>query len=63
MGVESLLNTPAEEIAEQMARARSFVINTYSQDRLVKEIESLYIDLMAQPVPEEIELKYASSPT
>lgn len=63
MGMESLLNTPDKEIAEQMARARNFVVNTYSQDRLVKEIESLYVDLITRPVPEKIELKYASSPT
>ena len=63
MGMESLINTPDRKIAEQMAIARNFVINTYSQERLVKDISALYVDLMTQPVPEEIELTYASSPT
>jgi len=63
MGMESLIITPKKDITEQMVKARNFVINTYSQDRLVKDIESLYVDLMTQPVPEETELKYASSPT
>jgi len=63
MGMESLIITPKKDITEQMVKARNFVINTYSQDRLVKDIESLYVDLMTQSVPEEVELKYASSPT
>jgi hypothetical protein len=63
MGMEFLINTPGREIGEQMAIARNFVINTYSQERLVKDISALYVDLMTQPVPDEIELTYASSPT
>jgi len=49
MGMEFLVNTPPNtEMAEQIAVARHFVINTYAQERLVKDIELLYINLMAQ---------------
>ena len=62
MGLESLLNTPPKQIAKQMEKARHFVIRTYSQDRLVADIESLYGDLMNHPLPDKIESAYASNP-
>jgi len=63
IGIESLLNRPQTHIAEQMEEARHFVIRTYSQDRLVADIETLYNDLMRHPLSDKIELTYAANPT
>lgn len=50
MGMEALIKTPNGQIIEQLSRARHFVMETYSQDRLVKDIELLYHDLMTPSV-------------
>lgn len=53
-GMEALINTPVEKINKQMAKAREFVMKTYSQDRLISDIERLYQDLTAQEPTRDI---------
>ncbi len=59
MGLESLMRRMKtdRQIGELMNRAREFVINEYSQERLIKDIESLYDDLMAAS-KSEADFKY-----
>lgn len=61
MALEALIKTPEWQLADQREKARRFAITTYSQDRLVRDIESLYTDLTTQPMAQEVAFNYVSS--